>query len=139
MMPAAFWKRYRPELILKKSSDQGPWGGVRKVVWKCEKPDGFVAGELIDYAAQNGWPFVDSLRLVDGLPEMPAGGGDADCSLSLLRREAEAAGVTDCRVLRFRTGWIAVEPGNARDTETNGFLLLSADGTGLTMLHRWGE
>jgi hypothetical protein len=140
MMPASFWEKYRSELILEKNSDQGPWGGVRKIVWKCEKPDTFTAGQLIDYATRNGWQLTDSLTLIDGLPEMPTNASDADYSLSILRNEAlRLPGPAARRIFLFKTGWIAVEPGNARDTEINGFLMLSMDGAWLAMFHRWGE
>jgi hypothetical protein len=139
-MPAAFWEKYRPELILEKNSDQGPWGGVRKIVWKSEKPAVFTAEQLIDYAAQNGWQLVDSLSLIDGSLEMPADASGTDYSFSILQREAlHLLNATTCRIFLFKTGWIAVEPGNARDTEVNGFLVLNSDGAELAMFHRWGE
>jgi hypothetical protein len=139
-MPAAFWEKYRPELILEKSSDQGPWGGVRKIVWKSEKPHTFTAKQLIEYAAQNGWQLADSLMLIDGSLERPANGSGTDYSFSILQNEAlHLLNSTTCHIFRFKTGWIAVEPGNARDTEINGFLVLSPDGAELALFHRWGE
>jgi hypothetical protein len=139
-MPAAFWKNYHPELILEKSSDQGPWGGVRKIVWKSETANTFTAKQLIDYAAQNGWQLADSLILIGGSLEIPANASGTDYSLSILQEEAlQLLNATTCRIFLFKTGWIAVEPGNARDTEITGFLVLNPNGDELAMFHRWGE
>ncbi|SKC72811.1 hypothetical protein [Ohtaekwangia koreensis] len=46
---------------------------------------------------------------------------------------------SDVHLYRFKTGWIAVEPGNARDTENNGYIVIGADGEEMSVYHLWGE
>lgn len=36
--PAVFWTRYRPDLIVNKYSDQGPLGGVRRLISMAKNP-----------------------------------------------------------------------------------------------------
>jgi hypothetical protein len=84
MMPAAFWRNYRPEFILEKNSDQGPWGGVRKIIWRSEVTNTFNSKQLIDYASQNGWQLTDSLISVNDSLKILTDYSCQDYSFSIL-------------------------------------------------------
>ena len=43
------------------------------------------------------------------------------------------------KIYLFKTGMIAVKPGNSTETETNGFLILNQNKTELKLFHKWGE
>ena len=45
----------------------------------------------------------------------------------------------DNKIYVFSTTWVAVEPGNARDSFANGFAVLNSDGTTLKIFFEWGE
>lgn len=45
----------------------------------------------------------------------------------------------DNRIFVFKTNWLAIEPGNTRETTENGFGVLNSDGTELKVFHLWGE
>ena len=46
---------------------------------------------------------------------------------------------SEMKVFVFKTDWEAIEPGNARQTEQNGFIVLNRDGTEMSVYHLWGE
>ena len=43
------------------------------------------------------------------------------------------------KVFIFETTWLAVEPGNTRETLENGFAVINSNGTELNIYHFWGE
>jgi hypothetical protein len=140
--PAGFWIDFHKDLILTKDSDQGPWGGHREIYWKSESNKTFTARELIDYANSNDWKLVDSISFsADTLTNKSFSRlKNDDYSLDILNESIlSKLKSNDCKLFIYKTTWLAVEPGNTRDTFENGYAVLSSDGAGLKIYHTWGE
>ncbi len=147
LTPAGFWATFRKENLIKNQSDQGPWGGHRELYWKSNDKYAFTSAQFIDFASKNGWQFVDSTFFAaDRLahwkqfdkPTFPftyTNFSDNTMIVNSFPRWMNS----DVRVFRFKTGWVAVEPGNARETEINGYVVVNPAETELTVYHRWGE
>jgi len=140
--PAGFWTNFHKDLILTKGSDQGPWGGRREIIWKSETDNFFTDIELLDYAKQNDWEFVDSISFsIDTLSKN---------SFSKLKNDNYSLDILNQTILPklksnynkvfvFKTTWLEVEPGNFRETFENGFAILNSNGTELKIFHLWGD
>ena len=61
-MPTGFWKNYKDELIREDISDQGPWGGHRAMYWTSRGDNEFSKQDIVDFATDNGWTFVEELK-----------------------------------------------------------------------------
>ena len=133
-------------MLVKNVSDQGPFGGHRALYWKNEKKNTFTSSQLIEFATRSGWQLTDSINIPADIlkkwknaePTFPFTYTDfSDKTMSTQRFPRWInSGVT---LYRFKTGWIAVEPGNARQTENNGYVVINLDGTQLSVYHLWGE
>lgn len=140
--PAGFWTSFHKDLILTKSSDQGPWGGHREIHWKSETNSTFTDIDIIDFANENDWELIESVSFsVDTLNQNSFSNlKNDDYSIDILKeRILEKLESRDNKILVFKTTWLAVEPGNARETFENGFAILNSDGTELKIYHMWGE
>jgi hypothetical protein len=140
--PASFWTNYQKNLIKSKTSDQGPWGGHREIYWKSETANTFTEIELIEFAKKNYWKLIDSISFsADTLTQNSfLKLKSDDYSLDILKdRVLTKLKSNDNRVFVFKTTWLAVEPGNTRETFENGFAILNSDGTELKIYHLWGE
>lgn len=141
-MPAGFWTDFHKDLILTKNSDQGPWGGHREINWKSETNNTFTDKELIEFAKKNNWKLLDSISFsVDTLTKNSFSKlKNDDYSLDILNENVlPKLKSKDNRIFIFRTTWLAVKPGNTRETFENGFAVLNSDGTELKVYHLWGE
>jgi hypothetical protein len=140
--PAGFWNDFHKDLILTKNSDQGPWGGQEEINWKSESSNMFTDKELVEFADINNWRLIDSISFsVDTLTKK---------SLSMLKNDDYSLDIlneivllklksNDNKIFVFKTTWLAVEPGNTRETFENGFAVLNSDGTELKVYQLWGE
>ena len=140
--PASFWINFRKDLILSKNSNQGPWGGHIEIFWKSAVKNTFSDKELIEYAEKNEWEIIDSISfLTDTLTEKSFSNlKNDDYSLDILKeRVLSKLKSKDNKIFIFKTTWLAVEPGNARETFKNGFAILNSDGTELKIYHLCGE
>lgn len=140
--PAGFWKDFHKDLILTKNSDQGPWGGQREINWKSESTNTFTDKELIEFADKNDWKLLDSISFsADTLTKKSFSTlKNDDYSLDILNESIlPKLKTNDNRIFIFKTTWLAVEPGNTRETFENGFAALNLDGTELKVYHLWGE
>tara|TARA_R110002012_G_scaffold259344_1_gene440658 strand:- start:3082 stop:3540 length:459 start_codon:yes stop_codon:yes gene_type:complete len=140
--PAGFWTDFHKDLMLTKNSDQGPWGGHREITWKSEANGTFTDKALIEFADKNGWKLIDSTSFsVDTLTEKTFSKLKSDdYSLDILNENILPKLKTkDNRVFVFKTNWLEVEPGNARESFENGFAILNSDGTELKIFHLWGD
>ena len=144
-VPAGFWKSYQSDYLKKNISDQGPWGGHRAMYWKTDNKNTFAAKQVIDFATKNGWELVDSIlfpsdTLGKWKTEHTFPFTYSDFSDTTMNMEAFPRWImSEVEVYRFKTGWIAVEPGNARETDKNGYVTINSDGTELSVYHLWGE
>lgn len=148
--PAGFWITFKKDLIVTKESDQGPWGGHREIKWKSKDENTFIFSQILDFATKNDWELTDSTSFpADSLSkltnnrlvkhEYPLYVSDDYSNNILINYVLPKLERTDLMVYRFKTGWIAVEPGNARDTDRNGFVIVNSNGTEMTVYHLWGE
>ncbi len=140
--PAGFWTDFHKDLLLTKNSDQGPWGGHREIYWKSETNNSFTDKELIEFADKNDWQLVDSISFsADSITKNSFSKlKNDDYSLDILKETVLPKLKTkNNRIFIFKTTWLAVEPGNARETYENGFAVLNSDGTELKVYHLWGE
>jgi len=140
--PAGFWTDFHYDLMLTKDSDQGPWGGHREINWESESNNTFTDEELIEFADKNDWKLLDSISFsVDTLTKKSFSKlKNDDYSLDMLNESIlPKLKTNDNRIFIFKTAWLAVEPGNTRETFENGFAVLNSDGTELKVYHLWGE
>jgi len=140
--PASFWEEFHKNLITVKNSDQGPWGGHREISWKSKTGNFFTSQKVIDFADKNEWKLVDSISFSadtltrNSIIELK----NDDYSIDIFRHEIlSKLTVKDNKLFVFKTNWLAVEPGNARETFENGFAVLNSDKTELKIYHLWGE
>ena len=140
--PANFWTDFHKDVMLIKNSDQGPWGGHREINWKSETNNFFTEKELIEFADNNDWKLIDSISFsADTLTKSSFFKLKNDeYSLDILNENIlSKLKENDSKIFIFKTTWLNVEPGNARDTFENGFAVLNAGGTELKIYHLWGE
>jgi hypothetical protein len=140
--PAGFWTTFHKDLITINNSDQGPWGGHREINWKAETKSPFTERELIAFSKNNDWKLIDSISFsVDSITsESFSKLKNDDYSLHIIKdRILTDLNPKDNKIYIFKTTWLAVEPGNARETFENGFAILNSDRTELKIYHLWGE
>lgn len=140
--PAGFWTDFHKDLIVTKESDQGPWGGQKKINWKSKNKKAFSNNELIEFAEKNGWKFIDSISfsvdtlIKDRLSKLKIDDYSQGILFDSVLKKCESK---NNKILVFKTTWLKVEPGNTRETFENGFAILNSDGTELIVFHIWGE
>lgn len=146
--PAGFWTTYRPELIVRDSSDQGPWGGHRWVHWEAPAPGMFKSADVVRFATSQGWrcqkPVAYSAEQirgwqVSGAPVFPLHFGSADRppndgSEDFFRHIDSNSWVIPCE-----TGWIRVAPGSGDTSTALGYIQIDRKGIRLAVYHLWGE
>ncbi len=133
--PANFWLNYQSEKISFTFSDQGPWGGTAKIIWKSNN-NNFNEKDILDYAKDNYWLLTDSINVKNGILEKSKNNYTFDIiKIEKLLDDK----FKNSKLYIFKSGMIAVEPGNLSETEENGFLLLNSEKNMLKMYNRWGE
>jgi len=150
LTPAGFWKGFKSNLLVKNISDQGPYGGHRAMFWKSKKPNTFNSVNVIDFARKNSWDFVDSFKFKPEqmklwqkdnklvFPFSYTNFSDTMTKFSTIECFPRWIN-SQITVLKFETDWEAIEPGNAKQTEENGFAVINKDGTEMSVYHLWGE
>lgn len=140
--PAGFWENFHTGVLIHATHDNGPYGGRSEYYWNANTPHTFTIKELLTFAAKNGWQVCDSTSFpTDTLakwkhfPFTYTDFADSSMDFSLFQNRVRS----EAKLYRFTTGWIAVEPGNARETDKNGYALLSKEGAELAVYHLWGE
>lgn len=140
--PASFWTNFRKDLIVTINSDQGPWGGYREIYWKGDKAKVFTDSDIIAFAEKNDWKLVDSISFSrDTVTKNSFSKLKNDDYSNDILKESVVPKLksTDNKLFVFKTTWLAVEPGNTRETFENGFAVLNTDRTELNIYHLWGE
>ncbi|RKS02896.1 hypothetical protein [Flavobacterium sp. 102] len=130
--PSGFWLDYKDNLIASKHTDNGPYGGETKVTWKNKQK--FESRDVINYAENNGWKLIDSLK-----PDSEKVKKSNYSNEILIDNILSTLKENDLTIYRFKTGWIAIKPGNESDTEINGFAIINSERTQLTVYQLWGE
>ena len=148
--PTGFWKNYKPDLLVKNISDQGPYGGHRAVYWKSERSLNFDTKNILDFAAKNGWTLTDSSEYSNDqtnkwtydneqvFPLTSIGFSDSVLNDAHLKDFPRWFG-GQLKFYKFKTGWVTIEPVTENSIEENGFVLLSQDKSELAVYHLWGE
>jgi hypothetical protein len=140
LSPAGFWNNYHTASIVIKKSNQGPRGGNREIIWKSKYTHTFDKEHVISYAKKNGWQLTDVLAVKNDSLISFGNYEQKSYSFNILTDNvATLINKSSTCILIFKTGWIAIEPGNARETKKNGFAILNSDGTELAVYHLWGE
>lgn len=138
LTPSGFWTDYHSDSIVRKFSDQGPWGGVRNIIWESDTSISSTK-ELLDFASQNDWDLTNKISFPSDKERLHNFNID-DYSIYLLEEHVVSNWKDqDFEVFIFRTGWVAIEPGNIRETEKNGFLVINSDRSKIEVFHLWGE
>jgi hypothetical protein len=144
-MPAGFWLDFRKDQIVKRISDQGPYGGKREIIWKANSGHKFSSQEFIEFAEKNGWQLMDSIFIpLDMLKKWKNNNTFPFTYSQFSDSTIVEVGFpirikADVELYRFKTGWVAVRPGNARETEKNGYVIFKPDGSEVVVYHLWGE
>jgi hypothetical protein len=148
--PAGFWKSYQKKFLVKNISDQGPYGGHRAVYWKADEPNTFTPTSVLEFANKNGWTLVDSSEFNGGQANKWTYNNKPVFPLSHTGLSDTAASVSTyeyfprwfsghMKVYKFKTGWIAIQPGTDNSIEENGFVILSSGKSEMAVYHLWGE
>jgi hypothetical protein len=147
--PAGFWATYRPELIARKYSDQGPWGGVRWVHWVAPAPGTFTLADVESFATSHGWvcqkPVAYSAQQIhvwqySGKPVFPLHFGSANRppdNATVMEFPRDIDG--DSLVVQCDSRWVRVEPGSGKSSTALGYIQIDKSGTRLAVYHLWGE
>jgi hypothetical protein len=150
-MPTGFWKAYKDNLIKVDISDQGPWGGHRAMYWRGTRANEFIKQDIIDFAAENGWTFVEEFDFnradmdswtCDNKKIFPL---DYEGFNPALRKINETHLYFprwingDIQLLKFKTDWITVTPGSGESYDAFGYVLLNVDKSEMSVYHLWGE
>ena len=132
-----------------KYSDQGPWGGVRWILWTSPTPGTFQPSDVMAFAKSRGWSCrdfaqysADQLRLWQfaGQPVFPLHFGPADRppdNEAVLKFPRHIT--ADSLIYECKTGWTRVEPGSARDTDALGYVQIERSGSRMAVYRLWGE
>jgi hypothetical protein len=143
--PAGFWLDFRKDLIVKSISDQGPYGGMREIFWKANSDHSFNSQEFLAFAGKNGWQLIDSAFIPFERLKKWTNNNTFPFTYSQFS-DSSIAEVgfpfwikSDIELYRFSTGWIAIEPGNTRQTGKNGYIVFNQDGSEMAVYHIWGE
>jgi len=137
LTPAGFWLNYKSDFIKNRISDQGPWGGTRAINWIANNPGTFNNDEVLKFAAKNGWKLTGTLYITEAQLKSWV---DLNKPIFHLPYQTLPRWIyVDMTVYKFKTGWVAVEPGNARSTEENGYVAINKNGTLMSVYHVWGE
>lgn len=150
IMPAGFWKNYENHLLVTDISDQGPYGGHRAMHWENVRANIFNSKNAIDFAISNGWVFVDSSKFesseienwqYSNQPVFPLShtGFDSSSSNNSTHSDFPRWIVLKLHVYKFKTGWITINPGTDDSMDENGFIVISNDGSKMSVYHLWGE
>jgi hypothetical protein len=121
--------------------------------WKVPAPDKFIARDVAAKAATAGWKHIDTLHFSrtdirmwreHGKPVFPLTfrgfipnyGADRSSDSGTVRFPRWID--SDCQVLVFKTGWVKTTFDDEHSDES-GFVVLSKDGTEMSVYHLWGD
>ena len=136
-MPAGFWNNFKPELITKNESNQGPYGGTRKIKWQSKSQNSLSRNDFIQFAISNQWILVDSLDFNES--KIDQSNLDKYSKQILLNHLNSLDFKSELSIFVFKTKWIAVEPGDLSETLINGFIIFNLKNKTSRVYHLWGE
>ncbi|WP_332021133.1 hypothetical protein [Kaistella sp.] len=137
--PSGFWKNFHSELIEKKSSDQGPFGGTREIEWENTN-EKLKDIDFLKYANKKGWKLIDSINIQNKTIDKNNLKNLDEYSVEIIENEiVPKLSTSNSKIYVFETGWIRVKPGNNDETEQNGFLISESNEQKFKIIHNWGE
>jgi len=137
--PAGFWNKFNSESIIEKSSDQGPYGGKRKIVWKNFN-NKLLNQDFLKFANKNGWELIDSLEIRNNDFNSDKTTNLDKYSIEIIKNEIIPKILNqNSKIFIFKTGWIRIKPGNEIETQQNGFLVFDSVNKTYNIFHNWGE
>lgn len=141
-VPAGFWLKFTPNSIILHDSKQGLYGGRSFTCWQTSGNDIFNISDFKNFAKNHGWKLQDSFKIKSSwlakfnfFPFTYSRFSDSN----LVDVGFRSWVLSDAILYRFNTGWIAVEPGNAKETDQNGYVVISSNGSRVAVYHKWGE
>ena len=148
--PAGFWNGFERKLIIKTINDQGPWGGNRAIYWKSGKQNFFCSSKIIEFAAKNGWKFIDSTDFkpkeirswsCDKQLIFPLGYNGFDTTMidENATNEFPRLITSEIKVYKFETNWEVCNPGTKKCNTAFGYVITNLNGTEMAIYHLWGE
>jgi hypothetical protein len=148
--PAGFWKNYKSNLLIRNISEQGPDGGHTAMYWKADNANTFRSKNVLEFAKTNGWTLVDSSTFnqdetnkwtyINNAIFPLTSTGFSDTLLNdqhLLNFPRWFGG--KIKVYKFKTGWVAIEPGTDNTIEENGFVLIADNENEMAVYNLWGN
>lgn len=127
-----FWKSFHENEIYVEKFDHGPYGGTTKISWKKENNSKFEKKEIIEFAEEDGWYFVDEAD-VENVMNID------DFSYSIIKKGLDLEKYKNAKVLTFETNFITVNEDTQTDTQNNCFAILSENRDSLTVYYQWGD
>lgn len=139
LSPAEFWRKFNTELIVTKSSDQGPYGGERQIEWK--NLNGKIkSNDFLKFANENGWKLIDSIEITNNeLNKNKLRNLDKYAEEIIIEEILPKISNQNSKIFIFKTGWIRIKPGNEIETEQNGFLVSEDNSKTFKLFQNWGE
>ena len=147
--PAGFWTAYKPDLIERQFSDQGPWGGARWITWASPANGTFNTADVLRFAKAGGWSCEEPKRFTEaqmqawqfeGGPVFPLHVGPPDRVPNDARVERFPRHIIgDSLISECKTGWVRIEPGTDDVIGPTGFIQIEASGARMAIYHLWGE
>lgn len=128
--PAGFWKAYRTDLVVAKSSDQGPWGGELWIAWHAPEAGVFTFAQARAIAESHGWKMLSDQH-------RDATRTDSDVRTSSPRQPSFLP--MSSTVGRFDSGWLREDPGTNQMSTAVGYVQVSDDGRDMYVHHFWGN
>ncbi|TXF75962.1 hypothetical protein [Chryseobacterium sp.] len=135
VIPARFWQNFEKEKIGTQFSDQGPFGGTAGIVWQSSTTK-FGEKKILEFAKNNKWILTQTINAKNGVIDKVQNNYTFDL---IIDEKLVDADFKNSKIYIFKSGMIAVKPGNSSETEENGFLLLNDERNKLKMFNRWGE
>jgi len=147
--PSGFWESFEPQFLKENISNQGPFGGRRAMYWKAAQVT-IKSQDILNYTHKEGWEVIDSLEvqtedmskwIYNGNPIFPLShdGFSVKRINNAMHKHFPRWITAKAKVYLFTTDWAVFDLGTDESNYENGFVLLSDDGSEMSVYHIWGE
>ena len=137
--PSGFWNSFNKNIIIRSSSDQGPFGGKREIEWK-DSDKKLTSKDFLNFAEKNGWKIEDSISIQSEKLNKTQLKNVDSYSLEILEDDIlPKVSFKKYKIYIFKTGWLNIKPGTEIQTEQNGFLIVETENSIYKVFHYWGE
>jgi hypothetical protein len=153
LRPGSFWTEHSSANRTELSEEYGGYGGHVVAHWKAEDVGTFLREDIEDLATDHGWTLVDTHEVPETVVRHWVDGGEPYFPLWFDGFQMDVTAPdylvplnrfplwmhSDLVLLEFETTVILIKPGTDEVTEKNGFVLLSQDGSEMSVYFLWGE